>query len=105
MTFAGGGAGEAGHMTRQAGPFQEIEGFGGDGGDGGAAVPIQPRGWGCGIAHRPALGPRRHRQQFSAVGIDHSPFHPCAHPCSLAAGVREGIAAPPWLEGMPAGGS
>ena len=85
MTFTGGGAGEAGYMTRQARPLQEIEGFGGDGGA--------------------ALGPSRDRQQFSAVGIDHSSFHPCAHPCSLAAGVREGIAAPPWLEGMPAGGS
>ena len=58
-----------------------------------------------GIVDQTVIKPSPHRQQLSAAALHHSPIHPCAHPCSLAAGVREGIEAPPWLEGMPAGGS
>jgi hypothetical protein len=51
------------------------------------------------------IRPGEPQAEIVTFGESLHPFHPCAHPCSLAAGVGEEIAAPPWLEGMPAGGS
>ena len=65
--------------------------------------PFEPEAWST--AHQTITGPGPHRQRLGAAGLDHVPIHPRAHPCWLTAGVREGIAASPWLEGMPAGGS